>query len=285
MYLAYWGMTRPPFEEGLSPTGAIMSSGTKLSLTKIRWALHSGWQVIWVTGAEGVGKTVVCRIALAQAAQDGWATACLDNPLLPLLENLAHLQRQLCSRLPIGEDFESSLAEALKNGNRICVAIDDVQAQKGKDILEYLRRALRLGEGGQARLQVLLCGQEGGEEMLRQASGLLSHVSLRVIVHPLALPETKRYILLRLKHAGCTRGIFTRQAAEKIYEATQGIPRHINRVCALALLLGYALKLKKLGVDTVLQAAANLGLGALAVQQPPAFMACLLYTSPSPRDS
>ena len=45
MYLAYWGMTRPPFEEGLSPTGAIMSSGTKLSLTKIRWALHSGWQV------------------------------------------------------------------------------------------------------------------------------------------------------------------------------------------------------------------------------------------------
>ncbi len=47
-----------------------------------------------------------------------------------------------------------------------------------------------------------------------------------------------RYLLFRLKSAGAGRGIFSRQAAELLYEHSGGIPLRINNLCDRCLLIG-----------------------------------------------
>ena len=56
---------------------------------------------------------------------------------------------------------------------------------------------------------------------------------------PLTQDETRQYILHRLKVAQCDREIFTSKAIEDIFLFSNGIPRLINIVCDLALLITY----------------------------------------------
>jgi general secretion pathway protein A len=79
-------------------------------------------------------------------------------------------------------------------------------------------------------------------------------------MEPMGIEETKRYILYRLKIAGCTRGIFTRQAGQLVHEVAGGIPRNVNRLCELALVTGYGLGEEKIGPEIVGMAAREIGL-------------------------
>ena len=51
--------------------------------------------------------------------------------------------------------------------------------------------------------------------------------------------ETSQYISHRLKVAQCEKDIFTPEAIEEIFLFSKGIPRLINTVCDLALLITY----------------------------------------------
>jgi len=46
--------------------------------------------------------------------------------------------------------------------------------------------------------------------------------------------------------AGANREIFTEKAFEAIYQYSGGIPRKINNVCDLALLIGFSLKVREI---------------------------------------
>ena len=56
----------------------------------------------------------------------------------------------------------------------------------------------------------------------------------------LLLEETVSYVVHRLQVAGCQQEIFQSDALEAIHEFSCGIPRRINRLCDLALLIGFA---------------------------------------------
>ena len=56
--------------------------------------------------------------------------------------------------------------------------------------------------------------------------------------------NTLRYVVFRLKNAGANRGIFTREAIEKLYDFSGGIPLRVNNVCDRCLLIGLMKKAK-----------------------------------------
>ena len=45
-----------------------------------------------------------------------------------------------------------------------------------------------------------------------------------------------QYIYFRLQKAGATKSLFSKEALEFIYQASEGIPRRINSICDLCLL-------------------------------------------------
>jgi type II secretory pathway predicted ATPase ExeA len=98
------------------------------------------------------------------------------------------------------------------------------------------------------------------EQRMRSASGFASHLAMKVWLRPLTQEDTKNYVLYRLKAAGCQRGLFTRQAADAIFQYTGGFPRNINRLCELSLTIACGLQAKKIGPEIIETAAENLGL-------------------------
>ena len=59
------------------------------------------------------------------------------------------------------------------------------------------------------------------------------------------------YIDYRLKVAGAQRPIFDRKAELLICKASSGIPRMINGIADMALLMGYAKNVKKINEEMV----------------------------------
>jgi type II secretory pathway predicted ATPase ExeA len=57
---------------------------------------------------------------------------------------------------------------------------------------------------------------------------------------PFDFKDTARYIIFRQTKAGKNGNVFSRQAIEQIYRHSGGVPRKINNLCDLSLLLGFS---------------------------------------------
>jgi general secretion pathway protein A len=74
---------------------------------------------------------------------------------------------------------------------------------------------------------------------VRRLPALDERIDVNCVLTRLSQEETTQYIQHRLSAAGARRTIFQSDALQTIHELTHGIPRRINRLCDLALLVGY----------------------------------------------
>ena len=65
-------------------------------------------------------------------------------------------------------------------------------------------------------------------------------LGVKCLLRPLSEAETAEYVEHRLKVAGGDAPIVEPEAVPTLHALTHGIPRQINRLCDLALLIGYA---------------------------------------------
>ena len=65
-------------------------------------------------------------------------------------------------------------------------------------------------------------------------------MAARCSLGPLLAEETAEYVRHRLSVAGRQARVFSEAALATIAELSQGVPRRINQVCDLALLIGFA---------------------------------------------
>ena len=88
---------------------------------------------------------------------------------------------------------------------------------------------------------------------------LKERISIKFNLDPLDADDTLRYIVFRLKSAGATRGIFSREAIGHIYEFSGGIPLRINNLCDRCLLIGLMQKANIVDSKIVQDAIEDLG--------------------------
>jgi type II secretory pathway predicted ATPase ExeA len=65
-------------------------------------------------------------------------------------------------------------------------------------------------------------------------------LGVKCLLRPLSEAETAGYVEHRLRVAGATRSIVDPDALGTVHALTHGIARRINRLCDLALLIGFA---------------------------------------------
>lgn len=265
VYLGHWGMTLRPFDNNHTKRFFVPHSGAALALAKLRYAVASEFGAMAVYGPAGVGKSELATMILSEAAEKGLVTGCLTNPAGTVSEVLISVGAILGAP-PVADGrgaFDSLhlwLSKLGAEGRSACLMVDDIQTIQDLMVLETLRMLLSIEEQGRRVLSLLLIGQESMLTLLNQASEFSSHLSLKIQLSSMSLEETKMYILFRLKAAGCTRGVFTRKAAERVFALSRGIPRNVNRLCELALLTGYGLGVNKVDPDIVTMSARDLGL-------------------------
>jgi len=84
---------------------------------------------------------------------------------------------------------------------------------------------------------------------VRQVETLDQRIAVRCTLQPLADEEVPDYMAHRLQVAGREESIFDLDAIDLICGYADGIPRKINNICDIALVIGFSRKLKAIDAD------------------------------------
>jgi type II secretory pathway predicted ATPase ExeA len=258
MYETYWQLGQKPFENAADPRFYYPSESHQAALLKLRYAIENHRGGALLAGPSGSGKTLVTTMLRGALGEKFSPLVRLVFPQMSAAELLAYLADELD-----GGDgtlqthdvqtsirrIERFLAANSQKGRHAVVAIDEAHLLEGIQTFEALRLLLNFEPGGVPALTLLLVGQPALLPMLGRMPQWEERLGVKCLLRPLSEQETACYVEHRLKVAGARRSIVEPDAVPTLHALTQGIPRRINRLCDLALLIGYAEEQQRLSAS------------------------------------
>ena len=215
MYEAYWGLQEKPFESTPDPRFLYQSGGGAVAYRLLHYALENNRGAALLTGDSGCGKTLVTRALIQDLDPAKTEIALLTNPrwtpeefISEILYELGH-EEELTERAQIVHRLHEVLYENFEAGKNTLVLIDEGQLMKDPAVLEELRLLLNYQLNDAFLVTLLLVGQPGLGQQIRDFPPLDPRVVTRGHLKPLSVEEVHKYIEHRLKIAGRTESIFT----------------------------------------------------------------------------
>lgn len=248
LYLAHFGLAEPPFAITPNPQFFYAGAGRGELLRALRCAVASEEGIIVVTGEVGSGKTMLCRMLLADMAPQ-IETVYMANPAFARDEIVGAIARDLgldAAATPgaptVLERLQSALIERHDAGRRVVLFIDEAHAMSA-EALEEVRRLSNVETSRHKLLGIVLFGQPELEELLAQPRlrQLNERVVYRLRLPPLPPAQVADYVDCRLRAAGY-RGaaLFAAPALRRLRRRSRGLTRRINLLADKALLACYA---------------------------------------------
>ena len=252
MYEAYWGLEEKPFENTPDPRFLYLSEEGREVYIRLLYALQSNRGAAMLSGASGCGKTLMARALVQELDPEKVEVAFLTNPRWSPDEFLQEVLYQLGEeevpeeRSRIVHRLNELLYEIYSAGRETLVLIDEGQLIEDPAVLEEIRLLLNFQLNDAFLIDLLLVGQPSMARQIRNCSSLDQRISVRGVLKPLSQEEVGEYIAHRLGVAGRREPIFTDDAIASIDEYSAGIPRKINNICDIALVVGFSRKLERI---------------------------------------
>jgi general secretion pathway protein A len=244
MYLSYWGLHRFPFNNVADLSFFYLSDIHKEALSRLLYASKMMKGGAMLTGDIGCGKTLISRVYMKRLHQDGSEVSLLTNPPIEPVELLQGILLQMNinelpnSKTKLLQALNSKIIANREQNKETIIIIDEAQILN-EETFEEARLLLNLQSNDRFLLTVVLIGQTELKEKIRQMRQFDQRIAIRYHLYPFTLTDTITYIMFRERKAGFQRNVFTTKAIEKIYDYSRGVPRVINSVCDLCLLIGY----------------------------------------------
>jgi general secretion pathway protein A len=247
MYESYWQLDQKPFGNSADPRFFFPGESHQSALLKLRYAVENRRGGALLAGAAGTGKTYIMAM-LRESLGEGYAPFVhLVYPQMEPGELLAYLADELDGGSNEGQGIHESIRRiqtALRSnaaqGRHAVVVIDEAHLLENSPMLETLRMLLNFGPDGSPGMTLLLLGQPGILPLLDRTPQLEERLGVKCLLRPFTASETGQYVNHRLQLAGARRPIVAPDAVPTLFELTHGIARQINRLCDLALLVGFA---------------------------------------------
>lgn len=246
MYLEYWGFEERPFENVPDPRFMYYSPDHREAFMRMRYVAEGRKGAGMITGDVGCGKTTVSRALVQSLPTDRYELGVLAYPALSPQDFLREIIYQMgissnaSSKVDLLHTLNDLIMKNLEDKKESVLIIDEAHIIRDRQTLEEIRLLLNFQMNDRFLLSLILIGQPELKETIRSIPPLDQRISLRCHLYPLNEEETKNYILYRLKRAGAKRAIFTYSAIKEIYHYGDGVPRKVNNICDLSLLVGYA---------------------------------------------
>jgi len=244
MYKDYWGLTEYPFENLPNPAYMYRSPMHEEAITRLVYAINNRKGAAMLTGEIGCGKTTVSRLLVEQLAARNYQVALIENPSLGPNDFFREILYQFGVSTPNGSRPEmiqllnDLLYHNLKEGRNSVIIVDEAQLIRNKLTFEELRLLLNFQLNDRSLLTIILIGQPELGRKIKQIPQLDQRIGIRYHLRPLDVPETVRFVLFRLRKAGSKRNMFNNEAFWRVHSCSNGIPRKINNICDLSLLIG-----------------------------------------------
>jgi type II secretory pathway predicted ATPase ExeA len=246
MYEQFYGLTEKPFSLLPDPGFLVLGEKHSAAYTALEYGLHSQAGFTVVTGEVGSGKTTLIRHLLNELDEDVTVGLVSSShyemgELLQWLLFAFNLDYRETQKVGLYDLFTQFLIDQYANNMRTVLIIDEAQ-NLHPDVLEELRLLSNINADKHQVLQIILVGQPQLRSLLRHKDLLQFQQRISVDYHLSGLDEdeTRYYIYQRLKIAGRTKPLFTRNAIGLIHKASSGIPRIINTLCDTTLVYGFA---------------------------------------------
>ncbi|NLF06653.1 MAG: AAA family ATPase [Pirellulaceae bacterium] len=258
MYETYWQLTQKPFDNAADPRFYYPGESHQAALLKLRYAIENRRGGALLCGPSGSGKTMLTTM-LRGALDECFAPFVhVVFPQMPANELLAFLADEFDGETAVEgktdvvrsvRRLERALNANAKKGRHAVVAIDEAHLLDGPESFEALRLLMNFEYNGSPALTLLLIGHPSLLPTINRMPQWEERLSVKCLLRPFNEPETAGYINHRLRVAGAGRPLVEPDAVPTLQELTHGIARRINRLCDLALLVGYAEEQPSLGAE------------------------------------
>jgi type II secretory pathway predicted ATPase ExeA len=247
MYGAFFALKKHPFAsvpqtDQYFPAAAIEAA--RVTLTR---CIERGEGVGMVVGPTGTGKSLLCRL-LAEQFKDVFPVVELSCGRLSTRRSLFQAILYKLGQPYRGMD-EGELRIALvdyltlgKSPYRGMVLIVDEAHTLPLRLLDEIRMMTNLAGQGRPLVRLVLAGNGSLEERFAapKMESFNQRISTRSYLEALNRSETQDYVCAQIDSAGgCGLELFSEDACQSVYKATDGVPRLINQLCDHALLIAY----------------------------------------------
>lgn len=249
MYEQYWQLETKPFEPTASEAFRFTPASQQAALHKLRYSIESRRGAALLAGPSGAGKTLLADILAEQLEESIGRFVRIVFPLMSSRDFLVYLAEQLGApqvespQQTIEESLrrlERTFAEQTASGQHAVIVVDEAHLLEDSGLLETLRLLLNLQAGDQAAFTLLLVGQTSLLSAMQRNATFDQRLDMKMLLQAFTPEETIDYVNHRLLAAGATREIFSPEALQLAHQLTGGIPRQLNRLCDLALVVGFA---------------------------------------------
>ncbi len=242
LYTEHFNLRERPFTLLPDPEFIYWTPLHRRAYSILEYGILTRSPITVITGEVGAGKTTLVQ-KLLKSIEDDVTVGLISNAQ----GSRGELIRWVLYALDVDTDgatdyvrlfqlLQEFLIHEYGEGRRCILIIDEAQ-NLSLEGLEELRMLTNVNANKDELLQLVLVGQPELRDMIRRPE--LRQFAQRVVAsfHLTGMDRetVAAYIAHRLRIAGGQGNEFTKQACERVYEASRGIPRLVNQLCDFAM--------------------------------------------------
>jgi type II secretory pathway predicted ATPase ExeA len=254
MYESFWKLSGKPFSHRSETAQLYRSKSHHAALLRLKYGLENFPGPGLVIGLSGTGKSTLAR-SFAMENSEFRPFVHVVFPALGCDDLLRLIAAEICGTGALdgsGTDavlrqVQHSLKQYSEKGQQPLLCIDDAHLLSD-DALQYvIQPLLNMSEtDASTRMSILLLGLPTLSSRLRKVGELSERIAVTTPLTGFTAAETADYITSAMQRVNGREDIFAPEALNRLFEITAGNPRRINRLCDMALLVGYAEQLSQI---------------------------------------